>query len=121
MRYSGDIAKSFAAGAETVMLGGIFAGTNESPGEVILWEGRSFKSFRGMGSIAAMSEGSKDRYFQHDIESEKLVPEGIEGMVPYKGEVRETVHQLVGGVRSSMGYCGANQSKNFTKKQSSSR
>ena len=116
MRYSGDIAKSFAAGAEAVMLGGIFAGTNESPGEVILWEGRSFKSFRGMGSIAAMSEGSKDRYFQHDTESEKLVPEGIEGMVPYKGEVRETVHQLVGGVRSSMGYCGAKSIKEFHKK-----
>ena len=116
MRYSGDIAKSFAAGAEAVMLGGIFAGTNESPGEVILWEGRSFKSFRGMGSIAAMSEGSKDRYFQHDTESEKLVPEEIEGMVPYKGEVRETVHQLVGGVRSSMGYCGAKSIKEFHKK-----
>ena len=116
MRYSGDIAKSFAAGAETAMLGSILAGTNESPGEIILWEGRSFKSFRGMGSIAAMSEGSKDRYFQHDTESEKLVPEGIEGMVPYKGEVKETVHQLVGGVRSSMGYCGAKSIKEFHKK-----
>jgi len=116
MRYSGDIAKSFAAGAETAMLGSIFAGTNESPGEVILWEGRSFKSFRGMGSIAAMNEGSKDRYFQHGTESKKLVPEGIEGMVPFKGEVQETLHQLVGGVRSSMGYCGAKSIKAFNKK-----
>ena len=107
MRYSGDIAKSIAAGAETVMLGSILAGTEESPGEVILWEGRSFKSFRGMGSVAAMSKGSKDRYFQHNIEPMKLVPEGIEGMVPYKGSIRDTIHQLVGGVRSSLGYCGA--------------
>jgi len=116
MRYSGDIAKSFAAGAETAMLGSILAGTNESPGEIILWEGRSFKSFRGMGSIAAMNKGSKDRYFQHDIETKKLVPEGIEGMVPFKGEAQETIHQLIGGVRSSMGYCGAKSIKEFYKK-----
>ena len=116
MRYSGDIAKSFAAGAETAMLGSIFAGTNESPGEIILWEGRSFKSFRGMGSIAAMNKGSKDRYFQQNTEAKKLVPEGIEGMVPFKGEVHETIHQLVGGVRSSMGYCGAKTIKDFNKK-----
>ena len=115
MRYSGDIAKSFAAGAETVMLGSIFAGTNESPGEIILWEGRSFKSFRGMGSIAAMKDGSKDRYFQQDTESKKLVPEGIEGMVPFKGEVKETIHQLIGGIRSSMGYCGIKAIKKFYK------
>ena len=115
MRYSGDIAKSFAAGAETAMLGSILAGTNESPGEIILWEGRSFKSFRGMGSIAAMNDGSKDRYFQHNTESNKLVPEGIEGMVPYKGEVKETIHQLMGGVRSSMGYCGSKSVKEFHK------
>ena len=115
MRYSGDIAKSFAAGAETAMLGSILAGTNESPGEIILWEGRSFKSFRGMGSIAAMNDGSKDRYFQHNTESNKLVPEGIEGMVPYKGEVKETIHQLMGGVRSSMGYCGSKSIKEFQK------
>ena len=115
MRYSGDIAKSFAAGAETAMLGSIFAGTNESPGEIILWEGRSFKSFRGMGSIAAMNEGSKDRYFQQNTESKKLVPEGIEGMVPYKGDVMETIHQLMGGVRSSMGYCGTKSIKEFHK------
>ena len=116
MRYSGDIAKSFAAGAETAMLGSIFAGTNESPGEVILWEGRSFKSFRGMGSIAAMKEGSKDRYFQDGTETKKLVPEGIEGMVPFKGAVQETIHQLIGGVRSSMGYCGAKSIMDFYKK-----
>jgi len=115
MRYSGDIAKSFAAGAETAMLGSILAGTNESPGEIILWEGRSFKSFRGMGSIAAMNEGSKDRYFQQNTESKKLVPEGIEGMVPYKGDVMETIHQLTGGVRSSMGYCGTKSIKEFHK------
>jgi IMP dehydrogenase len=115
MRYSGDIAKSFAAGAETAMLGSILAGTNESPGEIILWEGRSFKSFRGMGSIAAMNEGSKDRYFQQNTESKKLVPEGIEGMVPYKGDVTETIHQLMGGVRSSMGYCGTKSIKEFHK------
>ena len=115
MRYSGDIAKSFAAGAETAMLGSILAGTNESPGEIILWEGRSFKSFRGMGSIAAMNEGSKDRYFQQNTESKKLVPEGIEGMVPYKGDVMETIHQLMGGVRSSMGYCGTKSIKKFHK------
>jgi IMP dehydrogenase len=115
MRYSGDIAKSFAAGAETAMLGSILAGTNESPGEIILWEGRSFKSFRGMGSIAAMNEGSKDRYFQQNTESKKLVPEGIEGMVPYKGDVMETIHQLMGGVRSSMGYCGTKSIKGFHK------
>ena len=93
----------------------IIAGTNESPGEIILWEGRSFKSFRGMGSIAAMNDGSKDRYFQHNTESNKLVPEGIEGMVPYKGEVKETIHQLMGGVRSSMGYCGSKSIKEFHK------
>ncbi len=113
MRYSGDVAKSLAAGANVAMLGSIFAGTDESPGEVILWEGRSFKSYRGMGSIAAMKEGSKDRYFQNETDANKLVPEGIEGMVPYKGPVRETIHQLVGGIRSSMGYCGAKDISTF--------
>jgi IMP dehydrogenase len=108
MRYSGDVAKSLAAGADTAMLGSIFAGTDESPGEIILWEGRSFKSYRGMGSIAAMRDGSKDRYFQNETtDSRKLVPEGIEGMVPHKGPICDTIHQLVGGIRSSMGYCGA--------------
>ena len=108
MRYSGDVAKSLAAGADTAMLGSIFAGTDESPGEVILWEGRSFKSYRGMGSIAAMKDGSKDRYFQNETtDSRKLVPEGIEGMVPHKGPISDTIHQLTGGIRSSMGYCGS--------------
>jgi IMP dehydrogenase len=108
MRYSGDVAKSLAAGADTAMLGSIFAGTDESPGEVILWEGRSFKSYRGMGSIAAMKDGSKDRYFQNETtDSRKLVPEGIEGMVPHKGPICDTIHQLIGGIRASMGYCGS--------------
>jgi len=108
MRYSGDVAKSLAAGANTAMLGSIFAGTDESPGEVILWEGRMFKSYRGMGSIAAMKDGSKDRYFQNETtDASKLVPEGIEGMVAHKGPIRDTIHQLIGGIRSSMGYCGA--------------
>ena len=113
MRYSGDIAKSLAAGAGCVMLGSLFAGTDESPGEVILWEGRSFKSYRGMGSLAAMKKGSSDRYFQTD--SDKLVPEGIEGMVAYKGPIKETINQLLGGIKSSMGYCGAKNIKQFQK------
>ena len=113
MRYSGDIAKSLAAGADCVMLGSLFAGTNESPGEVILWEGRSFKSYRGMGSLAAMKKGSSDRYFQTD--SDKLVPEGIEGMVAYKGAIKETIEQLLGGIRSSMGYCGVKNIEVFKK------
>ena len=114
MRYSGDVAKSLAAGANTAMLGSIFAGTDESPGEVILWEGRSFKSYRGMGSIAAMKDGSKDRYFQDETtDSRKLVPEGIEGMVPHKGPIRDTIHQLIGGIKSSMGYCGAKDLTTF--------
>jgi len=115
IRFSGDIAKAIAAGADAVMLGSIFAGTNESPGEEILWEGRSFKSFRGMGSIAAMNEGSKDRYFQNDTEARKLVPEGIEGMVPFRGSVKNTIHQLLGGIRSSMGYCGSKTIEEFGK------
>ena len=114
MRYSGDVAKSLAAGANTAMLGSIFAGTDESPGEVILWEGRSFKSYRGMGSIAAMKDGSKDRYFQDETtDSRELVPEGIEGMVPHKGPIRDTIHQLIGGIKSSMGYCGAKDLTTF--------
>ena len=115
MRYSGDIAKSLAAGAGCVMLGSLFAGTKESPGEMILWEGRSYKSYRGMGSISAMKVGSKDRYFQSKSNNKKLVPEGIEGMVPYKGPVGDTVHQLMGGIKSSMGYCGAKEIKDFPK------
>jgi IMP dehydrogenase len=89
------------------MIGSLFAGTEESPGETILFQGRTFKSYRGMGAIGAMRAGSRDRYFQSDVSSEKLVPEGIEGRVPYKGRVGELVHQLVGGLRSAMGYCGA--------------
>ena len=108
IRYSGDIAKALAAGADTVMIGSLFAGMEESPGETILYEGRSYKTYRGMGSVGAMKEGSKDRYFQDmQDESTKLVPEGIEGMIPYRGPVSDTIYQLVGGVRSAMGYCGA--------------
>ncbi len=109
VRYSGDLAKAIAAGASAIMLGGLFAGTDESPGEIVLYQGRSYKSYRGMGSLGAMSakQGSKDRYFQHSQEAEKLVPEGIEGRVPYKGPVIQVVHQLMGGLRASMGYTGS--------------
>ncbi|MEQ9400777.1 MAG: IMP dehydrogenase [Longimicrobiales bacterium] len=106
IRYSGDIVKALAAGAETVMMGSMFAGTDESPGESFLLEGRRFKTVRGMGSLSAMEEGSADRYFQEGEESRKFVPEGIEARVPYKGPVSDTVYQLVGGLRSGMGYCG---------------
>ena len=108
IRYTGDIPKAIAAGADTVMLGSLLAGTKESPGETIIFEGRKFKSYRGMGSIEAMQKGSKDRYFQ-DVEDDvkKLVPEGIVGRVPYKGEVYETMHQFFGGLRAGMGYCGS--------------
>ena len=108
IRYSGDVAKALAAGAHTVMMGGMFAGTDESPGEVFLFQGRSYKSYRGMGSVGAMKDGAADRYFQEDNTAnvDKLVPEGIEGRVPYKGSALPIVHQLTGGVRSSMGYCG---------------
>jgi len=107
VRYSGDIVKALAAGASTVMVGGMFAGTEESPGEVELYKGRSYKSYRGMGSLAAMSQGSSDRYFQDSDDGiEKLVPEGIEGRVPYKGAMLAIVHQLMGGLRSGMGYTG---------------
>ena len=115
VRYSGDIAKSIAAGASSVMLGSLLAGMDESPGETILFEGRQYKSYRGMGSLGAMKEGSGDRYFQEGAESTKLVPEGIEGMVPYRGPVRNTIHQLIGGLRASMGYCGADTISNFSK------
>jgi IMP dehydrogenase len=108
IRYSGDIAKALAAGASCVMLGSMFAGTDESPGEIELFQGRSYKTYRGMGSIAAMQHGSRDRYFQDDIDNaDKLVPEGIEGRVPYRGPLRNIIHQLVGGLRASMGYLGA--------------
>jgi IMP dehydrogenase len=108
IRYTGDIPKAIAAGADTVMLGSLLAGTKESPGETIIYEGRKFKSYRGMGSVEAMKQGSKDRYFQ-DVEDDikKLVPEGIVGRVPYKGELFESIHQFIGGLRAGMGYCGA--------------
>jgi IMP dehydrogenase len=107
VKFSGDIVKAIAAGASSVMIGSLFAGTDESPGELILRQGRSFKSYRGMGSLGAMREGSRDRYFQ-EFEGNvgKLVPEGIEGMVPYKGPLSAMVQQLVGGLRAGMGYCG---------------
>ena len=109
VRYSGDVSKALAAGANSVMMGGMFAGTEEAPGEVFLYQGRSYKSYRGMGSLGAMADGAADRYFQEEISAdnvEKLVPEGIEGQVPYKGSVLTILHQLTGGIRSSMGYCG---------------
>jgi len=106
IRYSGDIAKAIAAGASCVMIGGLFAGTEEAPGEIELFQGRSYKSYRGMGSLGAMELGSKDRYFQDASDADKLVPEGIEGRVPYRGPLRDIVHQLVGGLRASMGYVG---------------
>ena len=107
IRYTGDIVKAIGGGASTVMAGSIFAGTEESPGETVLYEGRRFKTYRGMGSIEAMNQGSKDRYFQ-DVEDDikKLVPEGIVGRVPYKGNLAEVVHQYIGGLRAGMGYCG---------------
>jgi len=106
IRYSGDVSKALVAGAHCVMIGSMFAGTEEAPGEVELFQGRSYKSYRGMGSIAAMQKGSSDRYFQADSADEKLVPEGVEGRVPFKGPLANTIHQLLGGVRSSMGYVG---------------
>ena len=106
IRFSGDVSKAMVAGAYSVMIGNMFAGTEEAPGEVELFQGRSYKSYRGMGSIAAMQKGSSDRYFQADSADEKLVPEGVEGRVPFKGPLANTVHQLLGGVRSSMGYVG---------------
>lgn len=107
LRFSGDIAKAIAAGAHCVMVGSLLAGTDEAPGETILYKGRSYKSYRGMGSLGAMAQGAKDRYFQsHESQTDKFVPEGIEGRVPYKGTMLSVVHQLMGGLRSSMGYCG---------------
>jgi IMP dehydrogenase len=108
IKFSGDLAKAIAAGADCVMIGSLLAGTDESPGEVFLFQGRSFKAYRGMGSVGAMARGSADRYFQQDIkDSLKLVPEGIEGQVPYKGPVSAVLHQLAGGLRAAMGYVGA--------------
>ena len=105
IRHSGDIVKALAAGGQTVMLGSLLAGTEESPGETEIYQGRSYKVYRGMGSLGAMKSGSKDRYFQSD--ANKLVPEGIEGRVPYKGSLSDAVFQLIGGLRAGMGYCGA--------------
>ena len=115
IRYSGDIAKSLAGGASVVMLGGMLAGMDESPGETIVYEGRRYKSYRGMGSLAAMKEGGGERYFQQEKDELKLVPEGIEGMVPFRGPVNNTIFQLIGGLKSSMGYCGAKNIKSFQK------
>ena len=107
VRYSGDIAKALAAGAHAVMLGSLFAGTEESPGEIELFQGRSYKAYRGMGSLAAMGQGSADRYFQKDVtDALKLVPEGIEGQVAYKGPIAPILHQMIGGLRAAMGYVG---------------
>ncbi|MGQ0798719.1 MAG: IMP dehydrogenase [Pseudomarimonas sp.] len=106
IRYSGDVAKALAAGASSIMIGGLFAGTEEAPGDIELFQGRSYKSYRGMGSLGAMEKGSKDRYFQDASDADKLVPEGIEGRVPYRGAIGSIVHQLIGGIRASMGYVG---------------
>lgn len=111
VKYSGDITKALAIGADSVMIGSLFAGTQESPGEVVLYKGRSYKEYRGMGSIGAMKKGSKDRYFQEEVEENKLVPEGIEGRVSYKGPLSAYVFQLLGGIRSGMGYCGVRNIK----------
>ncbi|MFL5007062.1 MAG: IMP dehydrogenase, partial [Microvirga sp.] len=117
IRFSGDLAMAIAAGADCAMIGSLLAGTDEAPGEVILYQGRSYKSYRGMGSIGAMARGSADRYFQQDIKDAlKLVPEGIEGQVPYKGPVATVLHQLAGGLRAAMGYVGAKDLEEFRDK-----
>ena len=117
IKYSGDIVKALAAGASSVMIGSLFAGTEEAPGEVILYQGRSYKSYRGMGSLGAMKQGSKDRYFQTEVsEAQKFVPEGIEGRVPYKGSLAMNVYQMVGGLRAGMGYTGAKTVEELRKK-----
>lgn len=117
IKFSGDLAKALAAGAETAMIGSLLAGTEEAPGEVFLYQGRSYKSYRGMGSVGAMARGSADRYFQQDIKDQmKLVPEGVEGQVPYKGPVAAVVHQLAGGLRAAMGYCGTRTLPEFAER-----
>ena len=116
IKYSGDVAKALAVGGSCVMLGSALAGTYEAPGEMILFNGRQFKEYRGMGSIGAMSQGSTDRYFQEGTAADKLVPEGIEGRVPYRGKISDVVHQMIGGLRSSMGYCGSESIKVFWEK-----
>jgi IMP dehydrogenase len=116
IKYSGDLAKAIAAGASVAMMGSMFAGTDESPGEVFLYQGRSYKSYRGMGSVGAMGAGSADRYFQKEVETQKLVPEGIEGQTPYKGPISPVLHQMVGGLRAAMGYVGAANIADFQEK-----
>ncbi|NOZ02813.1 MAG: IMP dehydrogenase [Deltaproteobacteria bacterium] len=116
IKYSGDIVKALACGAQVVMVGNLLAGTDEAPGEVVFYQGRTYKVYRGMGSLGAMREGSKDRYFQDDVNPEKLVPEGIEGRVPYKGPLAKVVYQLMGGLRAGMGYCGAETLTDLTAK-----
>jgi IMP dehydrogenase len=117
MRTSGDIVKAIAAGADAVMIGSLLAGTDEAPGEVFLYQGRSYKSYRGMGSLGAMSRGSADRYFQKEVsDALKLVPEGIEGQVPYKGPIAPILHQMIGGLRAAMGYVGAENLVEFRKR-----
>ena len=117
IRYSGDMTKALAAGAHAVMMGSLFAGTDESPGDTILYQGRSYKSYRGMGSLAAMKRGSKTRYFQANVnEASKLVPEGVEARVPYRGLLSQVVYQLLGGVRSGMGYVGAKDLRDLVAK-----
>lgn len=116
IKFSGDMTKAIAAGASSVMIGAIFAGTEESPGEVVLFQGRSYKVYRGMGSIGAMEAGAKDRYFQEGVKEPKLVPEGVEGRVPYKGPLSASVHQLIGGLRAGMGYCGCRDIEELRKK-----
>jgi IMP dehydrogenase len=107
IKFSGDIAKAIVAGASAIMVGGLFVGTEEAPGDVELFQGRSYKSYRGMGSLGAMAQGSSDRYFQSGVDSNKFVPEGVEGRVPYKGLLSAVIHQLIGGLKSSMGYTGS--------------
>jgi len=117
IKYSGDLAKALAAGADCAMVGSLLAGTDETPGEVFLYQGRSYKTYRGMGSVGAMARGSADRYFQQDIKDTlKLVPEGVEGQVPYKGAVATVLHQLSGGLRAAMGYVGAKNLKELHEK-----
>jgi IMP dehydrogenase len=117
IKFSGDLAKALAGGAEVAMIGSLLAGSEEAPGEVILYQGRSYKSYRGMGSLGAMARGSADRYFQKEVTDQmKLVPEGIEGRVPFKGPVSNIIHQLIGGLRASMGYVGAANLKEMREK-----
>ena len=116
IKYSGDVAKALAVGASSIMIGSLLAGTEESPGDVIMYQGRQYKSYRGMGSIGAMQKGSNDRYFQEGTAADKLVPEGIEGMVPYRGKMSQVIHQLIGGLRASMGYAGSKDIPTFQEK-----